>query len=78
MALSVKTVAANEAVRPGKEDAIPAEILAVIAAAATTFLGANLRLRSVELLHSPHESVSRWSRQGRASIEASHNLRSKR
>jgi hypothetical protein len=76
VALSTKSEAAKRAVGTEEEE-IPAEILAVIAAAATAFLGRNLRLRSVEL-YSPQESVSRWSKQGRAFVQASHNLRPKR
>jgi hypothetical protein len=59
------------------EERIPPEILAVIAAAATAMLGANLRIGSIELLHSPSDPVSRWTRQGRANVQASHNLRTK-
>jgi hypothetical protein len=73
VALSTTTAAATEAVGSDKEE-IPPEILAVIAAAATAFLGKNFRLLSV----SHGEQVSRWTRQGRASVQASHNLRSKR
>jgi hypothetical protein len=76
VALSAKNAAAKKAVGPEGEE-IPPEVLAVIAAAATAFLGRNFRLRSVEL-QSPQESVSRWSRQGRAFVQASHNLRKKR
>ncbi len=60
------------------EGRIAPEILAVIAAAATAMLGANLRIGSVELLNSSSASVSRWTRQGRANVQASHNLRTKR
>ena len=73
MALSTTTAAAPEAV--GKEqEAIPPEILAAIVAAATTFLGRSLRLLSV----SHGEQVSRWTKQGRTLVQASHNLRTKR
>jgi hypothetical protein len=57
---------------------IPAETVAAITAAATVFLGTRFKIRSLELLYSHAESVSRWTRQGRASIQASHNPRSKR
>lgn len=76
MALSAKNAAAKKAVGPEGEE-IPPEILVVIFAAATAILGRTFRLRSVEL-QSPQESVSRWSRQGRAFVQASHNLRPKR
>jgi hypothetical protein len=61
-----------------KEEEIPAEILAVIVAAAATFLGTRLRVVSVEVARSSRGPVSRWSRQGRASVHASHNPRSRR
>lgn len=79
MALSIKAAAAaaSEADGPEKEE-IPAEILAVIAAAATAFLGTNLRILSPQMQHASHEQVSRWTRQGWAFVQASHNVRSKR
>ena len=76
MAINTNTVSASEAVRPASGE-VPAEILAAIAAAAIALLGANIHIRSAELLPN-HESVSRWARQGRASVQASHNLRPKR
>ena len=60
------------------EERIAPEILAVIAAAATAMLGGNLRIGSVEMLNAHSASVSRWTRQGRANVQASHNLRTKR
>ena len=57
---------------------IPVETVAAIVAAATVFLGTRFRIRSLELLHSNSEPVNRWTRQGRTSIQASHNPRSKR
>ena len=73
MALSAITAASTEAVGSEKEE-IPPEILAAIAAAAAAFLGKRFHLLSV----SNGEQVSRWTRQGRATIQASHNLRKKR
>jgi len=60
------------------EEEISGEILAVIVAAATTFLGAQLRVVSVKVARSSRGPASRWSRQGRASVHASHNPRSRR
>lgn len=60
------------------EDEIPAEMVAAITTAATMFLGTRFRIRSLELLYSNEKSVSRWTRQGRTSIQASHNTRLKR
>lgn len=79
VALNTETAAAAamETGQPEEEE-IPPEMLAVIAAAVTAFLGTNLRIRSARLLESPLAAVSQWSRQGRASVLASHNLPSKR
>ena len=52
---------------------IPREILAAIAAAAV-FMGRRLHIRAVELLPATHERASRWSRQGRVTVQMSHNL----
>lgn len=78
MELSATSATSTEAVGTGKSEDIPPDILVAITAAATVFLGAHLRIRSLELLHSPRESASRWTRQGRASVQASHNTRPKR
>lgn len=56
---------------------ITAEIMAVIAAAATAFLGKKVRILSAKLLESPQEVVNAWSQQGRVFVQASHNLRSR-
>jgi hypothetical protein len=75
--MSLMAAPDEEAVRPNEEE-IPAEIVAVIAAAAAVFLGTRFRIRSFELLHPEHESASRWMRQGRTFLQASHNLRTRR
>jgi methylmalonyl-CoA carboxyltransferase large subunit len=49
------------------------EMLLVIAAAVTAYLGKAVRIRSARMLYS-HESFNAWSQQGRAVIQASHNL----
>jgi hypothetical protein len=59
-----------------EEERIPAEILAVITAAAYAFLGQRVRIKGLELKRSPRESVSKWTQQGRTSVQTSHNLRS--
>ena len=48
-------------------------ILAVIAAAASAFLGKKVRILSVRMLPVPHV-VDPWARQGRMTIQMSHNL----
>jgi hypothetical protein len=60
------------AVPPRKEEITP-ETLLVIAAAVTAFLGKKVRVRSAKMLYS-HESFNAWSQQGRAVVQASHNV----
>ena len=49
---------------------VPAETLALIAAAVTAFLGKKVRIRSAHLMR----STSPWAQVGRAIVQASHNL----
>jgi hypothetical protein len=56
---------------------IPVPIQAAIAAAAVAVLGPNARVVSARPVP-PREEVSPWSRQGRVSVHASHNVRSRR
>ena len=51
------------------------DILVVLAAAVTAFLGKRVRVRSAKQLQSPYEIVNPWSQQGRVVVQASHNLR---
>ena len=60
-----------------QEQEVTAEIMAVIVAAATAFLGKKVRILSAKLLESPQEAVNAWSQQGRMFVQASHNLRSR-
>jgi len=60
-----------------KEEEITPELLVVMAAAVTVFLGKNVRIRSAKMLQSPYEIVNPWSQQGRVFVQASHNLRSR-
>lgn len=62
---------------PAKQEAeeVAPEILLVIAAAVTAFLGKKVRIRSAKMLQSPYEIVNPWSQQGRVFVQASHNLR---
>ena len=66
--------------RQGRSQSHPIapEILAVITAAATAILGAHIKIASVELDNGHNVSASRWTRQGRSSIQTSHNLRTNR
>ena len=60
-----------------KTEEVTPEILVVIAAAVTAFLGKKVRIRSAKMLQSPYEIVNPWSQQGRVFVQASHNLRSR-
>ena len=70
--VAAKTVAP----RKQKEEVTP-EMLVVMAAAVTAFLGKKVRIRSAKMLQSPYEIVNPWSQQGRVFVQASHNLRSR-
>jgi methylmalonyl-CoA carboxyltransferase large subunit len=60
-----------------KEEEVTPEMLVVMAAAVTAFLGKRVRIRSAKMLQSPYEIVNPWSQQGRVFVQASHNLRSR-
>ena len=51
------------------------EILVVITAAVTAFLGKKVRIRSAKMLQTPYEVVNPWSQQGRAIVQGSHHPR---
>ncbi len=70
----VKAATANEAAR-GESGEVTPEILVMIAAAVTAFLGKKVRIRSAKMLQSPYEVVNPWSQQGRVLIHASHHPR---
>jgi methylmalonyl-CoA carboxyltransferase large subunit len=67
--------AAKAAVHP--EEEVTPEMLVVMAAAVTAFLGKRVRIRSAKRLQSPYEIVNPWSQQGRVFVQASHNLRTR-
>ena len=58
---------------PARAEEITPEALLVIAAAVTAYLGKAVRIRSARMLYA-HESFNAWSQQGRAVVQASHNL----
>lgn len=60
-----------------KEEVTP-ELLVMLAATATAFLGKNVRIRTAKRLQSPYEVINPWAQQGRVFVQASHNLRSRR
>jgi hypothetical protein len=57
---------------------VTSEIQVLLAAAATAYLGKNVRVRSARTLESPYGIVNPWAQQGRVSIQASHNPRLRR
>ena len=74
-ALEARLGAAEQVVEEyesAQEEAITAETVAMIAAAVTAFLGKKVRVRSARRIF-PSGSNS-WAQQGRAIVQASHNL----
>ncbi len=53
--------------------AVSPEILVILAAAATSYLGKEVRIREARKLFSHGEGLSPWAQHGRAFIQASHN-----
>jgi flagellar biosynthesis/type III secretory pathway protein FliH len=68
-------ISAMEALLPKKAEAaeehISAEMLAMIAAAVTAFLGKKVKIRSAHLI----PTVNTWAQAGRVVVQASHNLK---
>ena len=55
---------------------ISPEMLVILAAAATSYLGVKVRIRSARLLHPAHDSISPWAQHGRVFVQsAAHTLR---
>jgi methylmalonyl-CoA carboxyltransferase large subunit len=73
-AVAVSAAAANQAVH-GETGEVTPEVLVVIAAAVTAFLGKKVRIRSAKMLQPPYEVINPWSQQGRVLIHASHHPR---
>lgn len=51
------------------------QTLAIIAAAATTFLGKRARIRSLQAVPATRDSAGAWAQQGRVIVQTSHNMR---
>jgi methylmalonyl-CoA carboxyltransferase large subunit len=75
-ASEVKAVAAKDTAHRETGEVTP-EILVMITAAVTAFLGKKVRLRSAKMLQSPYEVVNPWAQQGRVFLQASRILRSR-
>ena len=69
--------AAVEQSDKGEDEEVPREMMPVLAAAATAFLGREVRILSAKKLQSPRQRLSPWSQQGRVFVQASHNLRAR-
>lgn len=81
--VAVQKVATKAAPDDGKtavqaSEEVTPEVLLVIAAAATAFMGKQVQVRSAKMLQSPYEVVDPWSQQGRVFVQASHNLFSRK
>jgi methylmalonyl-CoA carboxyltransferase large subunit len=72
--MKVEPVAAKPAA-PRENEEVSPEMLVVMAAAVTAFLGKKVRIRSAKVLQQPREVANSWSQQGRMLVHASHNLR---
>src|SRR5579863_9225470 len=54
------------------------ETIAVLTAAATAFLGQKARIHSAQIAPGAQSRAGTWAQQGRASVQTSHNPRSRR
>ena len=50
------------------------DVVAILAASITAFLGKKVRIRSAKMLQTPYEIVNPWAQRGRVFIHASRNL----
>jgi len=57
------------------ESVVSPELLIVMGAAVTSFLGKKVRIRSAKMLQSPYEIINPWAQQGRVTVQASHHPR---
>ena len=78
MLAKLSAAAAAPAEAPAQEKAVSPDVLVIIAAAVSSFLGKKIRIRSARMLQTPYEIVNPWSQQGRVSVQASHWLRHER
>ena len=69
-------VAALKAARPAADAEVAPELLVVMAAAITAYLGKKVRVRSARLLAPAQDGVSPWAQHGRVFVQAAaHDLR---
>jgi len=60
-----------------KQESPQPEIVAVLTAAASAFLGKKAHVRSAQLAPAERSSAGAWAQQGRAFVQTSHNPRSR-
>ena len=72
-AIGVKAPAT--AAKEAAHEEVTPEVLVMITAAVTAYLGKKVRIRSAKILQPPYEVVNPWSQQGRAIVQASHHPR---
>jgi hypothetical protein len=60
-----------------KQELAEAETVAVLAAAAATFIGKEVRVRSAQAMPEAQNGAGNWAQQGRAFVQTSHNPRSR-
>lgn len=61
-----------------KRESPEPETVAVLTAAAATFMGKKARIRTAQLLPAEQSGAGTWAQQGRASVQTSHDPRSRR
>jgi hypothetical protein len=71
------TSIATESEGEQRQESPQPEIVAVLTAAASTFLGKKAQVRSAQLAPAEPSSAGAWAQQGRAFVQTSHNPRSR-
>jgi hypothetical protein len=74
---SATTSNATEIASGQKSKSLQPETVAVLTAAATTFLGRKAQIRAAQAAPAEHSSAGAWAQQGRAFVQTSHNPRSR-
>jgi methylmalonyl-CoA carboxyltransferase large subunit len=73
----VQAVSDRQQASAAKAGEVTPEVLIILVAAITAYLGKKVRIRSAKQLQSPYEIANLWALQGRVVVQASHNLRSR-
>lgn len=73
-----KSAGTSDGSAPDRRKELPEpETVAVLAAAATTLIGKEARIRTAKLLPAEQSGAGMWAQQGRAFVQTSHNPRSR-